>query len=160
MCAEFAILADEVFTMEKLLWLLIISFAFLASFVPLDPLVLTFVVFVLFVLISMALFQRLREGHWSDRLSPLIVVGLGIVAFIAYLALFLAWGNATLDSQVWQMIGQLVFTYVGVYLFVVTVSGFMAGVTRQKPSRFFQPVLVISVICYGAMLLLSLSTRS
>lgn len=146
--------------MKKITWLLIVGMALLASFVPLQPIALTFVVFMLFVLVSIALFQQLPQNEWFDRFSPLFVIALGIVAFIAYLALFLAWGNATIDSQVWQMIGQLLFMYVGVYVFVVTVSGFLAGATRQKPSRFFQPVLLISVICYGAMLLLSFSTRT
>ncbi|KDN57022.1 hypothetical protein [Exiguobacterium sp. AB2] len=146
--------------MKKITWLLIVGMALLASFVPLQPLALTLVVFMLFVLVSIALFQQLPQNEWFDRLSPLLVIGIGLVAFIAYLGLFLAWGNATIDSQVWQMIGQLLFMYVGVYVFVVTVSGFLAGATRQKPSRFFQPVLVVSVICYEAMLFLSLSSRT
>ncbi|XCA82632.1 hypothetical protein ABKJ26_10395 [Exiguobacterium mexicanum] len=146
--------------MEKLTWLLMISFAYLASFVPLDPIALSLVVFGLFVLISIALYYRLQKQHWLDRVSPLVGIGIGLIALVAYLALFLAWGNATLDSQMWQMVGQLTFTYVGAYLFVLIISSFMAGATRQKPSRFYQPVLVLSVICYGAMILLSLSTRT
>ncbi|TCI53704.1 hypothetical protein EVJ24_08415 [Exiguobacterium sp. SH1S21] len=137
-----------------------ISFACLASFVPLDPIVLSLVVFVLFVLISIALYYRLQKHHWLDRFSPLVGIGIGLTALVAYLAVFLAWGNATLDSQMWQMVGQLTFTYVGGYLFVLIISSFVAGATRQKPSRFYRPVLLLSVICYGAMLLMSLSTRT
>lgn len=158
---RFAILTDEVFTLEKLIWVLMLVVATVASFVPLEPLVLSLLVFVLFVFISVALFQRFqRENHWLDRVSPLVGIGIGMTGFVAYVALFLAWANATLDSQLLQMMGQLLFTYVGAYLFVLTISSFMSGATRQKPSRFYRPVLVLSVICYGAMILFSLSTRT
>lgn len=156
----FAILAYEVFTLEKLIWLLMISVACLASFAPLDPLALSLVVFVLFVLISIALDYRLQKHYWPDHFSPLVGIGFGLIALVAYLALFLVWGDATLDSQMWQMVGQLTFTYTGAYLFVLIISSFLAGATRQKPSRFYRPVLVISVICYGTMILLSLSTKT
>lgn len=143
--------------MEKLIWLLILVVALVASFVPLDPLMLSLLVFALFVFISVALFQRFqREDHWLDRVSPLVGVGIGIVACIVYAGLFVAWFNSSIDLQVWQVIPQLVFLYVGVYLFVVTTSSFLAGATRQKPSRFFRPVLIFTVFFYGAMLLLPL----
>lgn len=141
--------------MGKIVWLFIVTFALIASFVPLEPVALSLVIFLLFVFISVALFQHLEETHWIDRFSPLVVVGIGIVAFIAYAGLFLAWGNSSLNLQVWRIIPHLIFMYVGVYLFVVTLSSFMAGATRQQPSRFYRPVIVISVICYGAMLFLS-----
>ncbi len=131
--------------------------ALVASFVPLDPLVLSLLVFALFVFISVALFQQFqREDHWLDRVSPLVGIGIGIVAFIAYAGLFVAWFNSSNDSQVWQVIPQLVFMYIGIYLFVVTVSSFLAGATRVRPSRFFRPVLIFSVVFYGSMLLLPL----
>ncbi len=157
MCHEFVILTDEVFTMEKLVWSLIVVVALVASFVPLEPLLLSFIVFGLFVFISTALFQRFqREDHWLDRVSPLVGVGIGIGAWIAYAAIFVAWSNSSLDFQAWQVIPQLVFMYVGVYLFVMTTASFMAGATRQKPSCFFRPVLIFTVFFYGAMLLLPL----
>ncbi len=131
--------------------------ALVASFVPLEPLVLSLLVFALFVFISVALFQRFqREDHWLDRVSPLVGVGIGIGALIAYATLFVAWFNSSIDLQVWQVIPQLVFMYIGIYLFVVTVSSFLAGATRVRPSRFFRPVLIFSVVFYGSMLLLPL----
>ncbi|WP_236636625.1 hypothetical protein [Exiguobacterium sp. SL-9] len=143
--------------MEKLIWLLMLVVAIVASFVPLEPLVLSLVVFALFVFISVALFQRFqREGHWLDHVSPLVGVGIGIAAWIAYAALFVAWFNSSLDLQAWQVIPQLIFMYIGVYLFVVTTSSFLAGATRQQPSRFFRPVLIFTVFFYGAMLLIPL----
>lgn len=51
---------------------------------------------------------------------------------------------------------RLLLMYIGIYLFVVTTSSFLAGATRLKPSRFFRPVLIFSVFFYGAMLLLPL----
>ena len=143
--------------MEKLIWLLMLVVALVASFVPLEPLVLSLLVFAMFVFISVALFQRFqREDHWLDRVSPLVGVGIGIVAWIAYAALFVAWFNSSIDLQAWQVIPQLVFMYIGIYLFVVTVSSFLAGATRVRPSRFFRPVLIFSVVFYGSMLLLPL----
>ncbi|WP_251130396.1 hypothetical protein [Exiguobacterium sp. s16] len=143
--------------MEKLIWLLMLVVALVASFVPLEPLVLSLLVFALFVFISVALFQRFqREDHWLDRVSPLVGVGIGIGALIAYATLFVAWFNSSIDLQVWQVIPQLVFMYIGIYLFVVTVSSFLAGATRVRPSRFFRPVLIFSVVFYGSMLLLPL----
>ncbi|UTT42039.1 hypothetical protein [Exiguobacterium aurantiacum] len=143
--------------MEKLIWLLMLVVAIVASFVPLEPLVLSLVVFALFVFISVALFQRFqRESHWLDHVSPLVGVGIGVVAWIVYVALFVAWFNSSLDLQAWQVIPQLIFMYIGVYLFVVTTSSFLAGATRQQPSRFFRPVLIFTVFFYGAMLLLPL----
>lgn len=154
---RFAILTDEVFRLEKLISLLMLVVAIVASFVPLEPHVLSLLVFALFVFISVALFQRFQhENHWLDRVSPLVGVGIGIVAFMVYVGLFVAWFNSSNDSQVWQVIPQLVFMYMGVYLFVVTTASFMAGATRQKPSRFFRPVLIFTVFFYGAMLLLPL----
>ncbi|KAB2865438.1 MAG: hypothetical protein F9K39_01720 [Exiguobacterium chiriqhucha] len=133
-----------------MIWLLMVV-------VALDPLVLSLLVFELFVFISVALFQRFqREDHWLDRVSPLVGVGIGIGAWIAYAALFVAWFNSSNDLQAWQIIPQLIFMYVGVYLFVMTTASFMAGATRQKPSRFFRPVLIFTVFFYGAMLLLPL----
>lgn len=143
--------------MEKLIWLLMVVVALVASFVPLEPFVLSLLVFALFVFISVALFQRFkREDHWLDRVSPLVGVGIGIGAWIAYAALFVAWFNSSIDLRAWQVISQLVFMYVGVYLFVMTTASFMAGATRQKPSRFFRSVLIFTVFFYGAMLLLPL----
>ena len=143
--------------MEKLIWLLMLVVALVASFVPLEPLVLSLLVFALFIFISVALFQRFqREDHWLDRVSPLVGVGIGIGALIAYAALFVAWFNSSIDLQTWQVIPQLVFMYIGIYLFVVTVSSFLAGATRVRPSRFFRPVLIFSVVFYGSMLLLPL----
>ncbi len=154
---QFVILTDEVFTLEKLIWVLMFAVATVASFVPLEPLVLSLLVFGLFVFISVSLFQRFqRDDHWLDRVSPLVGVGIGIVAFIVYAGVFVAWFNSSNDSQVWQVIPQLVFMYMGVYLFVMTTASFMAGATRQKPSRFFRPVLIFTVFFYGAMLLLPL----
>ncbi|MDL5375620.1 hypothetical protein ACNOIU_10660 [Exiguobacterium mexicanum] len=143
--------------MEKLIWLLMLVVALVASFVPLEPLVLSLLVFALFIFISVALFQRFqREDHWLDRVSPLVGVGIGIVAWIAYAALFVVWFNSSIDLRAWQVIPQLVFMYIGIYLFVVTVSSFLAGATRVRPSRFFRPVLIFSVVFYGSMLLLPL----
>ncbi|WP_251128227.1 hypothetical protein [Exiguobacterium sp. s6] len=143
--------------MEKIIWLLMLIVAIVASFVPLEPRVLSLLVFALFVFISVALFQRFqREDNWFDRVSPLVGVGVGIVAFILYALVFVAWFNSSNDAQVWQVIPQLIFMYVGIYLFVVTTASFMAGATRQKPSRFFRPVLIFTVFFYGAMLLLPL----
>lgn len=143
--------------MEKLIWLLMLVVALVASFVPLEPLVLSLLVFAMFVFISVALFQRFqREDHWLDRVSPLVGVGIGIGALIAYAALFVAWFNSSIDLQAWQVIPQLVFMYIGIYLFVVTVSSFLAGATRVRPSRFFRSVLIFSVVFYGSMLLLPL----
>ncbi|WP_240731248.1 MULTISPECIES: hypothetical protein [Exiguobacterium] len=143
--------------MEKLIWLLMLVVALVASFVRLDPRVLSLLVFALFVFISVVLFRRFqREDHWLDRVSPLVGVGIGIGACIAYAALFVAWFNSSLDLQVWRVIPQLVFMYAGIYVFVVTTSSFMAGATRQKPSRFFRPVLIFAVFFYAAMLLLPL----
>jgi len=156
---SFAILTDEVFTLEKLIWLLMLVVALVASFVPLEPLVLSFVVFTMFVFISVALFQQFqRVDHCLDRVSPHVGVGIGIGigAWIAYAALFVAWFNSSIDLQAWQVIPQLVFMYIGIYLFVVTVSSFLAGATRVRPSRFFRPVLIFSVVFYGSMLLLPL----
>lgn len=129
--------------------------ALIASLVPLEPLVLSLVVFALFVFISVALFKRFqRENHWLDRVSPLVGVGIGIVACIVYAGLFVAWFNSSIDLQMWQVIPQLVFMYIGIYLFVVTTSSFLAGMTRVRPSRFFRPVLIFSVFFYAAILLL------
>lgn len=143
--------------MEKIIWLLMLVVALVASLVPLEPLVLSLVVFALFVFVSVSLFQRFqRENHWLDRVSPLVGVGIGIVALIVYTGLFVAWFNSSLDLQAWQVIPQLIFMYVGVYLFVVTTSSFLAGATRHQPSRFFRPVLIFTVFFYGAMLLIPL----
>ncbi|WP_254281640.1 hypothetical protein [Exiguobacterium aurantiacum] len=141
--------------MEKLVWIVMIGIALAASFVPLEPFALSLVVFALFVFVSMALFQQFsKDGHWLDRYPPLVGVGLGIVSLIAYIGLFIAWVNASGDSQVWRVIPQLIFVYVGIYLFTVTMASFLAGATRERPSRFFRPILIFSVVFYAAMLLL------
>lgn len=141
--------------MEKLVWIVMVGIAFVASFVPLEPVILSLVIFLLFVFVSMALFKQFsKDDHWLDRVSPLVGVGIGIVSFLAYAGLFVAWVNASGDSQVWRIIPQLVFVYVGIYLFVVTTASFLAGATRERPSRFFRPILIFSVVFYAAMLLL------
>lgn len=143
--------------MKKMIWVLMILVAVVASFIPLEPLALSLVVFALFVFISAALFQRFqREDHWLDRVSPLVGVGIGIFALVVYAGLFVVWFNSSINLQVWQVIPQLVFIYIGIYLFVMTTASFLAGATRQKPSRFFRPILIFTVFFYGAMLLLPL----
>ncbi|WP_251127623.1 hypothetical protein [Exiguobacterium sp. s154] len=84
-----------------MIWVLMILVAVVASFIPLEPLVLSLVVFALFVFISAALFQRFqREDHWLDRVSPLVGVGIGIFALIVNAGLFVVWFNSSINLQV------------------------------------------------------------
>lgn len=142
--------------MEKIIWLLILGVSLLVSYVHLDTTIFSLVLFVLFLFVSTALFLRFDEDHWLDRVSPLVGVGVGVLSLIAYLGLIVLAFNELDQLGIWTVPVRLLLMYVGIYIFVMTTSSFLAGATRLKPSRFFRPVLIFSVFFYGAMLLLPL----
>lgn len=133
-----------------------IGVSLLVSYVHLDTTIFSLVLFVLFVFVSTALFLRFDEDHWLDRVSPLVGVGVGILSLIAYLSLIVLVFNELDQLGIWTVLVRLLLMYVGIYIFVMTTTSFLAGATRLKPSRFFRPVLIFSVFFYGAMLLLPL----
>lgn len=128
----------------------------LVSYVHLDTTIFSLVLFVLFLFVSTTLFLRFDEDHWLNRVSPLVGVGVGILSLIAYLGLVVFTFNELDQLGIWTVPVRLLLMYVGIYIFVMTTSSFLAGATRVKPSRFFRPVLIFSVFFYGAMLLLPL----
>ncbi|WP_214875305.1 hypothetical protein [Exiguobacterium sp. CH10] len=142
--------------MEKIIWLLMLGVSLLVSYVHLDTTIFSLVLFVLFIFVSTALFLRFDEDHWLDRVSPLVGVGVGILSLIAYLGLIVLAFNELDQLGIWTILVRLLLMYVGIYIFVMTTTSFLAGATRLKPSRFFRPVLIFSVFFYGAMLLLPL----
>lgn len=142
--------------MEKIIWLLMLGVSLLVSYVHLDTTIFSFVLFVLFLFVSTALFLRFDEDHWLDRVSPLVGVGMGVLSLIAYLGLIVLAFNELDQLGIWTVLVRLLLMYVGIYIFVMTTTSFLAGATRLKPSRFFRPVLIFSVFFYGAMLLLPL----
>lgn len=142
--------------MEKIIWLLILGVSLLVSYVHLDTTIFSLVLFVLFLFVSTALFLRFDEDHWLNRVSPLVGVGVGVLSLIAYLGLVVFTFNELDQLGIWTVPVRLLLMYVGIYIFVMTTSSFLAGATRLKPSRFFRPVLIFSVFFYGAMLLLPL----
>lgn len=142
--------------MEKIIWLLILGVSLLVSYVHLDTTIFSLVLFVLFLFVSTALFLRFDENHWLNRVSPLVGVGVGVLSLIAYLGLVVFTFNELDQLGIWTVPVRLLLMYVGIYIFVMTTSSFLAGATRLKPSRFFRPVLIFSVFFYGAMLLLPL----
>lgn len=142
--------------MEKIIWLLMLGVSLLVSYVHLDTTIFSFVLFVLFLFVSTALFLRFDEDHWLDRVSPLVGVGVGVLSLIAYLGLIVLAFNELDQLGIWTVLVRLLLMYVGIYIFVMTTTSFLAGATRLKPSRFFRPVLIFSVFFYGAMLLLPL----
>lgn len=142
--------------MEKIIWLLMLGVSLLVSYVHLDATIFSLVLFVLFLFVSTALFLRFDENHWLDRVSPLVGVGVGVLSLIAYLGLIVLAFNELDQLGIWTVLVRLLLMYVGIYIFVMTTTSFLAGATRLKPSRFFRPVLIFSVFFYGAMLLLPL----
>lgn len=142
--------------MEKIIWLLMLGVSLLVSYVHLDTTIFSLVLFVLFLFVSTALFLRFDEDHWLDRVSPLVGVGVGVLSLIAYLGLIVLAFNELDQLGIWTVLARLLLMYVGIYIFVMTTTSFLAGATRLKPSRFFRPVLIFSVFFYGAMLLLPL----
>ncbi|WP_214794308.1 MULTISPECIES: hypothetical protein [unclassified Exiguobacterium] len=142
--------------MEKIIWLFMLGISLLVSYVQLDTTLFSFVLFVLFLFVSTALFLRFDEDHWLDRVSPIVGVGLGVLSLIAYLGLVMVSFNELDQLGIWTVLVRLLLMYVGIYIFVMTTTSFLAGATRVKPSRFFRPVLIFSVFFYGAMLLLPL----
>ena len=142
--------------MEKIIWLLMLGVSLLVSYVHLDTTIFSLVLFVLFIFVSTALFLRFDEDHWLDRVSPLVGVGVGVLSLIAYLGLIVLSFNELDQLGIWTVLVRLLLMYVGIYIFVMTTTSFLAGATRLKPSRFFRPVLIFSVFFYGAMLLLPL----
>ncbi|WP_214695331.1 MULTISPECIES: hypothetical protein [unclassified Exiguobacterium] len=142
--------------MEKIIWLFMIGVSLLVSYVHLDTTTFSLVLFVLFLFVSTALFLRFDEDHWLDRVSPLVGVGVGVLSLIAYLGLIVLAFNELDQLGIWTVLVRLLLMYVGIYIFVMTTTSFLAGATRLKPSRFFRPVLIFSVFFYGAMLLLPL----
>ena len=142
--------------MEKIIWLLMLGVSLLVSYVHLDTTIFSLVLFVLFIFVSTALFLRFDEDHWLDRVSPLVGVGVGVLSLIAYLGLIVLAFNELNQLGIWTVLVRLLLMYVGIYIFVMTTTSFLAGATRLKPSRFFRPVLIFSVFFYGAMLLLPL----
>ncbi|MGE6491882.1 hypothetical protein ACQKD4_09225 [Exiguobacterium sp. NPDC077395] len=142
--------------MEKIIWLLIFGVSLLVSYVHLDTTIFSLVLFVLFLFVSTALFLRFDKDHWLDRVSPLVGVGVGVLSLIAYLGLIVLAFNELDQLGIWTVLVRLLLMYVGIYIFVMTTTSFLAGATRLKPSRFFRPVLIFSVFFYGAMLLLPL----
>ncbi len=142
--------------MEKIIWILMVGLSLLVSYIHLEPTIFSIVVFILFLFVSTALFMRFNQDHWLDRVSPLVGVGVGILSLIAYLGLIVLTFNELDQLGIWTVLVRLLLMYIGIYLFVVTTSSFLAGATRLKPSRFFRPVLIFSVFFYGAMLLLPL----
>ncbi|WP_214815755.1 hypothetical protein [Exiguobacterium sp. s59] len=142
--------------MEKIIWLFMLGVSLLVSYVQLDATIFSLVLFVLFLFVSTALFLRFDEDHWLDRVSPIVGVGVGILSLIAYLGLVMVSFNELDQLGMWTVLVRLLLMYVGIYIFVMTTTSFLAGATRVKPSRFFRPVLIFSVFFYGAMLLLPL----
>lgn len=142
--------------MEKVIWILIFGVAMVAGFLSLERISFTIVIFLLFAFVSTSLSHRFQNNHWLDRVSPLIGVGIGDSSLVLYALLFVTGANVFRTNDVWSVFAYLVFMYIGIYLFVVTTSSFLAGATRLKPSRFFRPVLIFSVFFYGAMLLIPL----
>ncbi|MDE0563365.1 hypothetical protein [Exiguobacterium sp. B2(2022)] len=142
--------------MEKIIWLFMLGVSLLVSYVQLDTTLFSLVLFVLFLFVSTALFLRFDEDHWLNRVSPLVGVGVGILSLLAYLGLVVVSFNELDQLGIWTVLVRLLLMYVGIYIFVMTTSSFLAGATRVKPSRFFRPVLIFSVFFYGAMLLLPL----
>lgn len=142
--------------MEKIIWLLMLGVSLLVSYVHLDTTIFSLVLFVLFLFVSTALFLRFDENHWLDRVSPLVGVGVGVLSLIAYLGLIVLAFNELDQLGIWTVSVRLLLMYMGIYIFVMTTTSFLAGATRLKPSRFFRPVLIFSVFFYGAMLLLPL----
>ncbi|WP_074035251.1 hypothetical protein [Exiguobacterium sp. AT1b] len=142
--------------MEKIIWLFMLGVSLLVSYVHLDTTIFSLVLFVLFIFVSTALFLRFDEDHWLDRVSPLVGVGVGVLSLIAYLGLIVLAFNELDQLGIWTVLVRLLLMYVGIYIFVMTTTSFLAGATRLKPSRFFRPVLIFSVFFYGAMLLLPL----
>lgn len=141
--------------LEKGSWIVVLVFASLMSVVPLDPMILSFTMFGLFVVVSVILFQRMiRMNHWLDRVSPFAGVIVGLVAFMLYVGVFVFWVNQAPDSMWLRVMPQLVLVFIGVQLFVYTTASFLAGATRKRPSSFFRPLLIIAVIFYGALLLI------
>lgn len=140
--------------MEKIIWLFMIGVSLLVSYVHLDTTIFSLVLFVLFLFVSTALFLRFDEDHWLNRVSPLVGVGVGVLSLIAYIGLVVFTFNELDQLGIWMVPVRLLLMYVGIYIFVMTTSSFLAGATRLKPSRFFRPVLIFSVFFYGAMLLL------
>lgn len=142
--------------MEKIIWLLMLGVSLLVSYVHLDTTIFSLVLFVLFIFVSTALFLRFDEDHWLDRVSPIVGVGVGVLSLIGYLGLVVVSFNEFDQLGIWTVLVRLLLMYVGIYIFVMTTTSFLAGATRLKPSHFFRPVLIFSVFFYGAMLLLPL----
>ncbi|MCT4785223.1 hypothetical protein ACFQO8_09305 [Exiguobacterium aestuarii] len=142
--------------MEKIIWLFMLGVSLLVSYVQLDATIFSLVLFVLFLFVSTALFLRFDEDHWLDRVSPIVGVGVGVLSLIGYLGLVVVSFNELDQLGIWTVLVRLLLMYVGIYIFVMTTTSFLAGATRVKPSRFFRPVLIFSVFFYGAMLLLPL----
>ncbi|WP_337873608.1 hypothetical protein [Exiguobacterium sp.] len=142
--------------MEKIIWLLMLGVSLLVSYVHLDTTIFSLVLLVLFLFVSTALFLRFDEDHWLDRVSPIVGVGVGVLSLIGYLGLVVVSFNEFDQLGIWTVLVRLLLMYVGIYIFVMTTTSFLAGATRLKPSRFFRPVLIFSVFFYGAMLLLPL----
>lgn len=142
--------------MEKIIWVLMVGLSLIVSYIHLEPTIFSIVVFILFLFVSTALFMRFDQDHWLDRVSPLVGVGVGVLSLIAYLGLIVLSFNELNQLGIWTVLVRLLLMYIGIYIFVVTTSSFLAGATRLKPSRFFRPVLIFSVFFYGAMLLLPL----
>jgi hypothetical protein len=142
--------------MEKIIWILMIGLSLFVSYIHLEPTIFSIIVFMLFLFVSTALSMRFDQDHWLDRVSPLVGVGVGILSLIAYLGMIVLSFNELDQLGIWTVLVRLLLMYIGIYLFVVTTSSFLAGATRLKPSHFFRPVLIFSVFFYGAMLLLPL----
>ncbi|MGA9468363.1 MAG: hypothetical protein WBV10_12095 [Exiguobacterium marinum] len=142
--------------MEKIIWVLMIGMSLFVSYIHLEPTLFSIVLFILFLFVSTVLFLRFDEDHWLDRVSPLVGIGVGALSLIAYIGLIVLSFNEIDQLGMWTVLVRLMLMYVGIYLFVVTTSSFLAGATRLKPSRFFRPVLIFSVFFYGAMLLIPL----
>ncbi|WP_214757186.1 MULTISPECIES: hypothetical protein [unclassified Exiguobacterium] len=142
--------------MEKIIWILMVGLSLFVSYIHLGPTIFSIVVFILFLFVSTALFMRFDQNHWLDRVSPLVGVGVGVLSLIAYLGMIVLSFNELNQLGIWTVLVRLLLMYIGIYIFVVTTSSFLAGATRLKPSRFFRPVLIFSVFFYGAMLLLPL----
>lgn len=134
--------------MEKIIWLFMLGVLLLVSYVHLDTTIFSLVLFVLFLFVSTALFLRFGEDHWLDRVSPLVGVGVGVLSLIAYLGLIVLAFNELDQLGIWTVLVRLLLMYVGIYIFVMTTTSFLAGATRLKPSRFFRPVLIFSVFFY------------
>lgn len=142
--------------MEKVLWFIMVGVAVGAGFLSLDRIPFAIVIFLLFVFVSTALFLRFQKDHWLDRVSPLVGVGIGVLSLVLYALLFVTVASVFSTNDVWSVLARLVFMYVGLYVFVLTTSSFLAAVVRGEPSRFFRPLLIFSVFFYGTMLLIPL----